>query len=136
MGANWPFGPKIAYFDVFGRFPEFFDLGCCIPLESVIFFWFFKTQKIKKNLFHYLIEIGLAQLFRIITGTSNFQWHPIWPMGTRKVVSHIKIKKRVFLDHLSLPPIALFCVEGRGKQKFTPNFILLEGAPLAHPKRT
>ena len=64
-----PFGPKIAHFDVFGPFPKMVDLGCYIPLESVIFFLFFeikKNQKSQKIFFFfrllYLKEIACADL--------------------------------------------------------------------------
>ena len=43
---NWPFGPKIAYFDVFSPLPEIFD-------QSVIYHWnqqFFSDFLGEKNL--------------------------------------------------------------------------------------
>ena len=69
LSLNWPFRPKIAYFGAFGPFPKMFDLGCYIPLESVIFFLFFeikKNQKSQKKFFFfrllYLKEIACADL--------------------------------------------------------------------------
>ena len=43
------FGPKIAYFDIFGPLPEIFDPGCYIPMESLIIFEIFETKKNQKN---------------------------------------------------------------------------------------
>ena len=106
FGLNLPFRQKIAYFDVFGPFPKMFDLGCYIPLESVIFFWFFEMKKNRKSqkriIFFrllYLIEIAGATP-KCDFFSKNF-FHPIlyWPIRWENLFAGVPAWKSWFLNN-------------------------------------